>query len=403
MGIISVKNELVLNYIENLPNGTRVSVRELSAQLQVSEGTAYKAVKEAEQRGLVVVKPKAGTVRVSTEQPAFEKAISASDVVRLLGLSILAGKEKLARQIRKLIICDGSEQNLRQQLKGQEAETCLCLCGDRPELQTAILDLGANLLLTSGSKASWMQMNQADRKGLLILSSLQSAYSLTRLFDAEFADRSDYSDSGYVAAWMQTPDYLYYNDIIADWQRLYLESSLAKQYPVVDDELALFGGLDIWKAATAIPSQKIRSVLSERGKMMTVSAKESLTEVAKRFVLNNESIAAVMDDTRLQGIITSNDLLRYYMYTEPNSYENAADSFLSRDMTVSDDYTAVYHIRIPDTELKNIEHIEMDFLISAAASLLRQVGCEHFKLESGTFFVPKHIVSSEGLILTCRL
>jgi predicted transcriptional regulator len=61
---ISIKNDLVLNYIESLADGTRVSVRELSATLQVSEGTAYKAVKEAEQRGLVVVKPKAGTVRI---------------------------------------------------------------------------------------------------------------------------------------------------------------------------------------------------------------------------------------------------------------------------------------------------------------------------------------------------
>ena len=78
-------------------------------------------------------------------------------------------------------------------------------------------------------------------------------------------------------------------------------------------------------------------------------------------------------------------------------------SFLSRDAEVSDANTAVYHIRIPDAELKNIGHIEMDLLLSAAASLLRQAGCESFKLESGTFFAPKHIVSSEGLILTCRI
>ena len=137
--------------------------------------------------------------------------------------------------------------------------------------------------------------------------------------------------------------------------------------------------------------------------MMVVRAEDSLTEVAKQFILNNESMAAVVDEKQVQGIITSNDLLRYYMYTEPNTYEYAADSFLSRDVTVSDADTAVYHIRIPDAELKNIGHIEMDLLLSAAGSLLRQAGCERFKLESGTFFAPKHIVSSEGLILTCRI
>ena len=39
MSKISIKNDLVLNYIESLEDGTKVSVRELSATLQVSEGT----------------------------------------------------------------------------------------------------------------------------------------------------------------------------------------------------------------------------------------------------------------------------------------------------------------------------------------------------------------------------
>lgn len=372
-------------------------------QLHVSEGTAYKAVKEAEQRGLVLVKPKAGTVRVSSEQSTFENTVSASEVVRLLGLMIYAGRDQMNRQIRKLVICDGTEQSLTRQLAGQDPGACLCLCGDRPEMQTAVLEQGANLLLTSGAKASWIQVNQAERRKLLILASAQSTYSLIRLFDAEFADRSDYSDSGQVAAWMQTPDYLYYNDILADWQRLYTESSIAKQYPVVDDELGLYGGLDLWQAGGAIPSQKIRSVMADRSQVLTVSGHDSLTDVAKRFITENESLAAVIDGESVQGIITSNDLLRYYMYTEPNSYEYAADSFLSRDSTVSDRDTAIYHVRIPDTELKNIGHIEMDLLLSAAGSLLRQAGCEQYKLESGTFFAPKHIISSEGLILSCHL
>ena len=378
-------------------------MRELSAKLQVSEGTAYKAVKEAEQRGMVLVKPKAGTVRVVSEPSSFENAVSAAEIVRLLGLAIYAGKDQINRQIRRLIICDGSVQSLCRQLADQDPEGCLCLCGDRTEMQTAILEQGANLLLTSGARASWIQTNEAERRKLLILASSQSAYSLVRLFDAEFADRSDYSGSGRVAAWMQTPDYLYYNDILADWQRLYNESSFVKQYPVVDDELGLFGSLDLWQAGGAIPSQKIRSVMADRPNLVTVSGQDSLTEVAKRFITENESLAAVMDGETVQGIITSNDLLRYYMYTEPNSYEYAADSFLSRDPNVSGRDTVVYHVRIPNTELKNIGHIEMDLLLSAAGGLLRETGCEHYKLESGTFFAPKHIVSSEGLILTCHI
>ncbi|MCF0137771.1 MAG: GntR family transcriptional regulator, partial [Oscillospiraceae bacterium] len=58
-----MKNDYVLSHIEGLKAGTKVSVRGLSAELNVSEGTAYKAIKEAELRRLVVTKPKAGTFR----------------------------------------------------------------------------------------------------------------------------------------------------------------------------------------------------------------------------------------------------------------------------------------------------------------------------------------------------
>ena len=394
---------MVLSHIESLPENTRISVRELAAQLQVSEGTAYKAVKEAEQRGLVRIKPKAGTVRVKAEQPAFENAVSAAELVRLMGLSVASGKEKLARQIRKLVICDGSEQSLLHQLAGAEAAACLCLCGDRPALQAAVLEHGANLLLTGGAKPSWTQMNLAERRELLILTSPQSAYSLVRLFDTELAKRGDFSGSGQVSAWMQTPDYLYYNDIMADWQRLYSESSMIKQYPLVGDDLELYGGLDLWKAAAAVPSQKLRSLMADQQNFAAVSADDALKEVAKRFIVSGESLAAVLDGRRMVGIITANDLLRYYMYTEPNTYEYAADSFLTRDNSVSDQNTVVYRVRIPELELKNIEHIEMDLILSAAGSHLRQAGCGTYTLKSGTFFAPKHIVRSEGLMLVSRL
>ena len=45
--IISVKNDAVLSHIEALASGTKISVRGLAAELNISEGTVYKAIKEA--------------------------------------------------------------------------------------------------------------------------------------------------------------------------------------------------------------------------------------------------------------------------------------------------------------------------------------------------------------------
>ena len=400
---ISIKNNLVLDYIEGLPEGAKVSVRELAAKLQVSEGTAYKAVKQAEQLGLVTVKAKAGTIRVSAQQPAFDQSVSAADVVRILGLTVLTGRQNLSIRIRKLIVCDGSEKDLLRQMDSAAPGECLCLCGERPDMQTAVLELGAHLLLTGGAKSNWVQTNLAERKELLVLSSPQSAYSLLRLFDGELLAPPSSVGNDQVSAWMQAPDYLYYNDVVADWQRLFTESPLPKHYPVVDENLELFGSLDVWKAAADVPSQKIRSVLASGAEVETVQASDALKDVARRFILNGDNFAAVLDGKRMLGIITANDLLRYYMGLETAGGESSLESFLSKDNAVSDEDTVVYQVRVPDAVRTSGSHLALSLLTTAAESHLRQRGCGSYQLTSGTILAPRPLVFSESLMLVSRI
>lgn len=68
------KMDQVLEYIEALLPGARVSVRQLAKELSVSEGTAYKAIRYAKEKGLVQSKPKSGTVRVASDRVHSGKA-----------------------------------------------------------------------------------------------------------------------------------------------------------------------------------------------------------------------------------------------------------------------------------------------------------------------------------------
>lgn len=392
-----------MDYIEALAPGERVSVRELSARLGVSEGTAYKAVKDAEQRGLVAIKPKAGTVRLGVQAEDLEAPAAALDAVRLLGLTVAAGKAVLEQKIRRLIVCDGSEQSLLRQLNGQAPEECLCLCGDRPELHAAVLAAGANLLLTGGAKVSPSLVKAAEQAGRYILSSSLTAYSLVRLFDAEYASRTDLSGRQPVGDWMQTPDYLYYNDIIADWQRLYSESGMPKQYPIVDDDLEIYGGLDIWKAAAAVPSQKLSSQMAELPSLPHVSVHDDIRDAARNFVLNGDGLAAVLDGRRMVGILTANDLLRYYMFSGSAPAASHTDLFFAKEPAVLGRDVMTCGVRIPESELKNSRHIALTLLLSAAGDHLHRLGLPAYRIESGTFFSAAPVLSSEGLILTSRV
>lgn len=60
---MTVKRDAVVDSIRGLAPGSKVSVRGLAEELGVSVGTAHKAVRTAEELGLVQVVPRSGTFR----------------------------------------------------------------------------------------------------------------------------------------------------------------------------------------------------------------------------------------------------------------------------------------------------------------------------------------------------
>ncbi len=91
------------------------------------------------------------------------------------------------------------------------------------------------------------------------------------------------------------------------------------------------------------------------------------------------------------------------MYSEPDSMNAGADSFLVRDQSFSGGDTAVYSVRMPDSELQSIPNIEINLLLSAAGNHLHQLGCTAYWIDSGTFFSIRSIPSARGLMLTSRV
>lgn len=62
------KHERILQYIESLPVGDKISVRQIAKEMKVSEGTAYRAIKEAENRSLVSSIERVGTIRIEKKK-----------------------------------------------------------------------------------------------------------------------------------------------------------------------------------------------------------------------------------------------------------------------------------------------------------------------------------------------
>lgn len=71
---MATKHEQILNYIESLPVGDKISVRQIAKVMNVSEGTAYRAIKDAENKGFVSTIERVGTIRIEKRKKTILKS-----------------------------------------------------------------------------------------------------------------------------------------------------------------------------------------------------------------------------------------------------------------------------------------------------------------------------------------
>lgn len=75
MKVLATKHEQILQYIDELPVGEKISVRQIAKAMTVSEGTAYRAIKEAENKGYVSTIERVGTIRIERKKKRILKSL----------------------------------------------------------------------------------------------------------------------------------------------------------------------------------------------------------------------------------------------------------------------------------------------------------------------------------------
>ncbi len=403
MSTISIKNDIVLSHIGAIEPGTKISVRGLASELNVSEGTVYKAIKEAEQRGLVITKPKSGTFRMESAVSSDDCAVTLSELVSALGVSCASGRKSLGCTIDNIVICDSDEAQLVSRLEYNDPSRTLCIVGNRPDFQTLIMQYKAHMLITGGSRPSDYHIVKAEKNGMCILTTIQNTYTIMKLLDSQFASARLASEDAPVSDWMQAPNYLYRNDYVADWQRYYDEQfSGMKAFPVVDEELHLCGGIDIPRTFAAGHTQKLSTLVSQDAKILTLDAQSSVREAARKMMLSGSPFAAVVRDGKMEGVFYTSDLIRYFMYSGSESVSDYA-SFLVPAPEYSNEDRRVYELHIPEVELANMDILPTVLMLVAADKHLAQQGYLDYSLSSSSFFYPEKITQTGGLMLCTTL
>ncbi len=95
---MATKHEQILQYIANLAVGTKISVRTIAKQQQVSEGTAYRAIKEAENTGLVSTIERVGTIRIEQKPINNIDSLTLKALLKLIDGKVLGGSAGLTKK-----------------------------------------------------------------------------------------------------------------------------------------------------------------------------------------------------------------------------------------------------------------------------------------------------------------
>ncbi|MBO2942482.1 CBS domain-containing protein [Paenibacillus sp. F411] len=179
------KHEQLVQYIEGLKIGEKISVRRLAKELAVSEGTAYRAVKEAESLGIVMTKERIGTVRIERKPRNISEQLTFSDVVNIVEGHVLGGSEGLDKSLYKYVI---GAMKVEAMIRYIDAGS-LMIVGNREDAHILALEQGAGVLITGGFGTSREVKQLADRLGLPVMSSRHDTFTVASMINRAIFDR----------------------------------------------------------------------------------------------------------------------------------------------------------------------------------------------------------------------
>jgi predicted transcriptional regulator len=317
---LHTKHEQITKYIESLPVGTKLSVRQIAQDLDVSEGTAYRAIKEAENIGLVSTKRRIGTIRMEKkEEPVIDK-LTFAEIVNVVEGVVLGGSSGIHKSLNKFVI--GAMQ-LEAMLKYIEAGNLL-IVGNRVQAHMCALSQGAGVLITVGFDTTPEVKELADELQLPIIGSSFDTFTVATMINRAMEDRLIKKKIMIVEDIMRKDSPVYSlkgTDTVKDMQRL-ADKTMHTCYPVIDGNKVPIGMITTKDIVGAKPNQLISLLMTPNPLM--INLKTSVASAGHMMVWEGIELLPVIDSERkMIGVISRKDVMKamQHMQQQPQNGE----------------------------------------------------------------------------------
>ncbi|WP_153123942.1 CBS domain-containing protein [Peribacillus tepidiphilus] len=304
---MATKHEQILKYIDSLPVGEKISVRQIAKELTVSEGTAYRAIKDAENKGYVSTIERVGTIRIERKKKENIEKLTYAEVVNIVDGQVLGGRSGLHKTLNKFVI---GAMKLEAMMRYTGAGNLL-IVGNRTKAHEQALKAGAAVLVTGGFDTDDSVKKLADELELPIISSSYDTFTVATLINRAIYDQLIKKEILLVED-ILTPlkdtVFLKIGEKVSDWLR-YNKETTHSRFPVVDETMKVQGMVTSKDIMGVDPETPIEKIMTKNP--MTVNGKTSVASSAHMMVWEGIEVLPVVDDYQnLQGIISRQDVLK---------------------------------------------------------------------------------------------
>lgn len=301
------KHNQILKYIESLTVGEKISVRRIAKSLNVSEGTAYRAIKDAEVKGLVSTIKRVGTVRISPVPNKKMEKLTFEDVLNIVEGNYLGGSQGSSRYLDKFVIGAMEEEAILRYID----QGSLMIVGNRLSVQKQALEHGAAVLITGGFDTTDEIKDIANKKELPLISTSYDSFTVATMINKAISEQLIKKEIVMVEDIMtplEDTHFLYSSDTIKQYQEL--ESSTGhSRIPIVNHNHQLLGMVK----AKDIINQSSSSLLGNvmRRQIKAAKGQMSVAAVAHLMIWEGyELIPVTKNDNTLIGVVSRQDIMK---------------------------------------------------------------------------------------------
>ncbi|VEE21868.1 DRTGG domain-containing protein [Streptococcus equinus] len=320
------KHQKILEYLENLAIGKRVSVRSISNHLNVSDGTAYRAIKEAENRGIVETRPRSGTVRIEKKATVRIERLTYSEIARISDSEVLAGKSGLTREFSKFSIGAMTQENISRYL----VKDGLLIVGDRENIQLLALENHNAILVTGGFSVSEAVIRLADELGIPVLVTNYDTFTVATMINHALSNvriKTDLTTVDQVYQVKAEYGFLREGDTIRDFNTL-MKQTKNVRFPVVNNKNIVIGVVSMLDVVGQENNVDIKSIMSRN--LIVAKPQASLANISQKMIFEDlNMLPVVADDLTLLGVITRRQAVENLQNLQHSSLYTYSEQMLS--------------------------------------------------------------------------